>query len=156
MVTTSLCDRCFYLHSTDEEGGSQVVVQWWWIHMQCRRRGFNPWVRKIPLEEDRATHSFILAWKIPWTEEPGWQQSMGSKRVGHNWVHLCALTHTHTPTFTYIHTHTHTHTHTQMRKLKPRGNLPKITEWAGQGRFECSQSGSIVHVLNWLSNALRT
>ena len=41
---------------------------------QCRRhkrRGFNPSVRKIPLEEEMATHSNILAWKIPWTEEPG-------------------------------------------------------------------------------------
>ena len=33
-----------------------------------------------------ATHSSILAWKIPWTEEPGGLQSMGSQRVGHNWV----------------------------------------------------------------------
>ena len=31
-----------------------------------------------------ATHSSILAWKIPWTEEPGGQQSMGSQRVGHD------------------------------------------------------------------------
>jgi len=31
-----------------------------------------------------ATHSSILAWKIPWTEEPGWLQSTGLQRVGHN------------------------------------------------------------------------
>ena len=31
-----------------------------------------------------ATHSSILAWEIPWTEEPGWLQSIGSQRVGHN------------------------------------------------------------------------
>ena len=37
-----------------------------------------------PLEEDMATHSSILAWRIPWTEEPGWLQSMGLQRVGHN------------------------------------------------------------------------
>ena len=40
---------------------------------QCRRHKrckFNPWVRKIPLEKELATHSSILAWKIPWTEEP--------------------------------------------------------------------------------------
>ena len=37
-----------------------------------------------PLEEGMATHSRILAWKIPWTEEPGRLQSMGSQRVGHN------------------------------------------------------------------------
>ena len=49
-----------------------------------REAGFDPWVRKIPLEEDIATHCSILAWKIPWTEEPGRLQSMGSQRVGHN------------------------------------------------------------------------
>ena len=37
-----------------------------------------------PLEKDVATHSSILAWKIPWMEEPGRLQSMGSQRVGHN------------------------------------------------------------------------
>ena len=36
-----------------------------------------------PLEEETATHSRILAWKIPWTEEPGRLQSMGSQRVRH-------------------------------------------------------------------------
>ena len=37
-----------------------------------------------PLEEEMATHSSILAWRIPLTEEPGGLQSMGSQRVGHN------------------------------------------------------------------------
>ena len=37
-----------------------------------------------PLENERATHSSILAWRIPWTEEPGGLQSMGSQRVGHD------------------------------------------------------------------------
>ena len=36
-----------------------------------------------PLEEEVVTHSSILAWKIPWTEEPGGLESMGSQRVGH-------------------------------------------------------------------------
>ena len=49
-----------------------------------------------PLEEGMATHSSILAWRIPWTEEPGGLQSMGSHRVGHDWMtftslHLIAL-----------------------------------------------------------------
>ena len=39
-----------------------------------------------PLEEGIATHSSILAWRIPWTEEPGGLQSIGWKRVGHDWV----------------------------------------------------------------------
>ena len=36
-----------------------------------------------PMEEETATHSSILAWRIPWTEEPGRLQSWGRKRVGH-------------------------------------------------------------------------
>ena len=35
--------------------------------------------REDPLEKEMATHSSILAWRIPWTEEPGWLQSMGSQ-----------------------------------------------------------------------------
>jgi len=46
------------------------------------------WVRSLgqegPLEKEKATHSSILAWRIPWTEEPGGLQSMGSKRAGHD------------------------------------------------------------------------
>ena len=45
--------------------------------------------REDPLEEGIATHSSILAWRIPWTEEPGKLQSMGlqvSQRVGHSWA----------------------------------------------------------------------
>ena len=41
----------------------------------------NPWVGKTPLEKGMATHSSILAWRIPQTEEPGGLQSTGSKRV---------------------------------------------------------------------------
>ena len=43
-----------------------------------KRLGFNPWVREEPLEEGTATHSSILTWKIPWTEEPGRLQYIGS------------------------------------------------------------------------------
>ena len=39
-----------------------------------------------PLEKVMATHSSILAWKIPWAEEPGGLQSVGLQRVGHSWV----------------------------------------------------------------------
>ena len=40
--------------------------------------------QEVSLEKGMATHSSILAWEIPWTEEPGGLQSMGSQRVGHN------------------------------------------------------------------------
>ena len=46
------------------------------------------WVRSLgredPLEKEMTTHSSTLAWKIPWTKEPGRLQSMGSQRVGHD------------------------------------------------------------------------
>ena len=44
-----------------------------------------------PLEKEMAIHSSTLAWRIPWTEEPGWLQSTGSQRVRHDWV--TSLTH---------------------------------------------------------------
>ena len=53
---------------------------------QCRIKEIQ--VRSLgwedPLEEGLATHSSILAWRIPWTEDPGGLQSMGSQRVGHH------------------------------------------------------------------------
>ena len=46
------------------------------------------WVKSLgwedPLQKGMAIHSSILAWRIPWMEEPGGLQSMGSQRVGHN------------------------------------------------------------------------
>ena len=61
------------------------------------------------------THSSILAWKIPWTEEPGRLQSMGSLRVGHDWVTSLSL-------FTFMH---------WRRKLQP---TPVFLPWESQGR----------------------
>ena len=54
-------------------------------HNETRIRSLG---REDPLEEDMATHSRILAWRIPWTQEPGGLVSMGSQRVGHNWGNL--------------------------------------------------------------------
>ena len=49
---------------------------------------WETWVRSLgwegPLEKEMATHSSTLAWKIPWTEEPGRIQSTGSQRIGHD------------------------------------------------------------------------
>ena len=54
------------------------------------------WVRYLvweeALEQEMATHSSTLAWRIPWTEEPGGLQSMGSQRFGHD-----SVTFPHTP-----------------------------------------------------------
>ena len=56
-------------------GGSGVNAS---VCLQRGRPGFDP------LEKEMATHSSILAWRIPWMEEPGGLQSTGSQRVGHN------------------------------------------------------------------------
>ena len=59
--------------------------------MQETKGTFQSLNQEDPLVEEMATHSCILAWKIPWTEEPGGRQSMGSERVGHDWAraHIC-------------------------------------------------------------------
>ena len=64
------------------------------LYCQCRRH--ETWVQSLhwqdPLEEEMATNPNILAWRIPWTEEPGKVQSIGSQRAGHGWNDL-ACTH---------------------------------------------------------------
>ena len=60
--------------------------RWWRICLWCKRPGFDPWVGKTPLEEGMATHYCILAWRIPWMEDPVWLESMGSQIVGQDWV----------------------------------------------------------------------
>ena len=56
--------------------------------VKCLPTMWETWVQSLGqedlLEKEMATHSSILAWKIPWTEEPGGLQSMGSQRVGHD------------------------------------------------------------------------
>ena len=64
------------------------------------------------LEKEMATHSSILAWRIPWTEGPGGIQSTGLQRVGHNWATntFISLSFTSLCTnynFAYVHIYTH-------------------------------------------------
>ena len=95
---------------------------------------YSPWVAKSrarlsnftfsfhfhALEKEMATHSGILAWRIPWTEEPGGIQSMGSQRVGHNWVTNSS---TFYPTLPYC-SHRDSHLESQWRAhTLPRGLL---------------------------------
>ena len=56
-----------------------------------RETGVQSLSRENPLEQEMATHSSIPAWKIPWTEEPGGLQSMGSQRVGYGWATSLSL-----------------------------------------------------------------
>ena len=60
-------------------GGSDSKASAYNAETQVRSLGWED-----PLEKEMATHSSILAWKIPWTEEPGRLQSMGLQRVGHD------------------------------------------------------------------------
>ena len=64
------------------------------------------------LEKGMVTHSSILAWRIPWTEEPGGLQSMRSQRAGHNWVTDTLQSNVHV----YIH---HNETTESIAKQKP-------------------------------------
>ena len=69
----------------------------WWLKMVKRLPAV--WESRVwslgwedTLEKEMATHSSTLAWKIPWTEEPGRLQSMGSQRVGLDWVTSLSFT----------------------------------------------------------------
>ena len=68
--------------------GLNLVAQ----RLKCLPAMQETWVRslgwEVPLEKEMATHSSILAWRIPWTEESSGLQSTGSQRVGHDWVTL--------------------------------------------------------------------
>ena len=79
---------------------SKVRLPWWlrWqrICLQCRRPWFDPWGWEDPLEKGMASHSSILAWRIPWTEETGglWgpgglKESDTTKRLTHTWIYHC-------------------------------------------------------------------
>ena len=67
-----------------QELRASVVAQ----RLKCLPAMWETWVRSLgwedPLEKEMATYSSILAWRTPWTEEPGRLQSMGSLRVGHD------------------------------------------------------------------------
>ena len=71
-------------------GGNSNPLQYSWPSLVAQRVK-HPSAMQVrllgqedPLEEEMATHSSTLAWKIPWTEKPGRLQSMGSQRVGHD------------------------------------------------------------------------
>ena len=80
----------FVYKAKDRLGGSLVAQI-----VKNRPAMQETWVWSLgqedPLEKQMATHSSILAWRIPWTEKPGGLQSMGSQRVRHDWA-----TNTHT------------------------------------------------------------
>ena len=79
-MSISACENGLYLIPLHEKARCRTVsgLPRWLSGQkstcQCRRyrrHMFDPWVEKIPWREEMATHSSILAWRIPWTEEPG-------------------------------------------------------------------------------------
>ena len=73
--------------------GNSYPLQYSWASLmaqrvKCLSAMLEPQVQSLgredPLEKEMAPHSSILAWKIPWTEEPGRLQTIGSQRVGHD------------------------------------------------------------------------
>ena len=61
-------------------------LRWWSICLPMQETLVPSLGCEDPLEKGMAIHSSILAWRIPWTEEPGRLQSMESQRAGHDWV----------------------------------------------------------------------
>ena len=105
-VSSKFLDVCVILAASSSSWNSNISrwvsftlgLLWWltWVknlpamqETQVRSLG-----QEDPLEKEMVTHSSILAWEIPWTEEPGRGKSMGLQRVRHNWV---------TNTFSFLH-----------------------------------------------------
>ena len=98
--------------------------------MQETQVWFLGW--KDPLEKEMATHFSILAWRIPWTEELGELQSMGSQRVRHDWAN-----------------NTHTHTHTI---LPTERKAVSSTYWFMKLKFCFHRNLSLfLNLLGWVS-----
>ena len=86
----------YFTHSLDPSSGSHLIFLCIYEASLTAQLVKNPpavqetWVRSLgredTMEKEMATHSSTLAWKIPWTEEPCWLQSMGLQRVGHDWA----------------------------------------------------------------------
>ena len=98
----SLCRREIYVDHSYESVCTFLYHTWLprWLRrysvcLQCGTRVQSLGWEDL-LEKEMATHSSILAWRIPWTDKPSRLQSMGSQRVGHDWItslHFTSLLH---------------------------------------------------------------
>ena len=90
MLLSTLQSQCSYPYSTDK--GTKALRGCSVNRLSTMR---ETWVRSLgrkdPLEKEMAIHSSTIAWKIPWTEEPGRLQSMGSQRFGLDWATSLSL-----------------------------------------------------------------
>ena len=105
----------------------------WW-ESTCSAEAQEAWIWSLgwkdPLEESMATYSSILAWEIPWTEEPAGLQSMGSQRVRHDWSDLA-------------------HTHAYMRRPKEEWVTPWVTYLKYHLPLKTKEKGVCVCVCVW-------
>ena len=145
------------------------MAQWHRIHLPSRRHRFHPWVRKIPPEKEIASHSSILTWEVPQTEEPGGLQSMGSHRGGHHsvarWrpqllydaVLVSAVQQSESAMHVYIHTHVYVPVSIYVYPLcfgfasslghqRAQGRVPCVTQKVLIIYFICSINGIYVSV----------
>jgi len=108
-LPSSLHVLLIFQKSPDElflDSPSSIIGLPWWLHGKestcsagdTRDTSSIPGLGISPGVGNGSPHQ-CSAWEIPWTEEPGWLESIGSQRVGHNWAHACVRLH--------VHTHTH-------------------------------------------------
>ena len=104
----------------------------------------QPLVWKKTLEERMVTHSSILAWRIPWTEEDGGLQSMGSQRVRHDWAARHARRHSNVYPQCLKHTR-------DFRNIRHWKNVSKVNEveWKGPSVVYIVNITSIYPVYRW-------
>ena len=111
------------------------------------------WVQSLdwedPLEKEMATHFSIFTWKIPWTEEPGRLQSMGSQWVGHHWATKC----THT-LIQFSHSVVSDSLRSQHQGLfqwdSSSHQVPRVLEFQLQHQSFSEYSGPISFWMDWL------
>ena len=94
IITTGHIHEFFRRFSMISSGKGSQTPCWRPLSHPSHYQKYISW--HLPLEKVMATHSSTLAWKIPWMEEPGGLQSMGSLRVGHDWATSLSL-------FTFMH-----------------------------------------------------
>ena len=89
ILSALFCLSWFLFPHSPESLRPQDTVASIWLQQYCVSNQTDldlTYVSDICLEKEMATHSSILAWRIPWMEEPGGLQSTGSQRVGHDWA----------------------------------------------------------------------
>ena len=126
-------------------GGASQVAQWLRIHQPMQEMPNRSLGWEDPQGEEMATHSSSLAWKIPWTQEPGGLQSKESQRVRHdsnNW----ACVNTYAMGFTIV--HLETRDHSVLLTYVPPGPSP------GAGAFFVLSHWKFVVSLSWQSTYL--